>query len=329
MTAVSVVVTCYNLERYIGEAIRSAIDQRGATAGEIIVVDDCSTDRSANEIRQFADVRYIRTPSNGGVLQAMLLGVAEARHDIICLLDGDDRWADDKLAQTLASFADPAVGLSTHDLRFIDAGGTEVERMSRPRQVLAALPPPERAEAVRRGILELRDYVWLGSALSIRKSTIDWDGFAAFARALPDPANCYQDWPLAYWCAARPGVAMAYVDAPLFDYRLHGANHSGDARDLDKAIRNFRRSHNTVAACQSIAGIAEVGRVARQRTAGRVALAAMQLALYEGRRWDALAAALPAIRGLNGLRQGMKEALRLALGVTLGRSALSTLAARR
>lgn len=279
---ISVVITCYNLDAYIGSAIGSALAQRQAGPFEVIVVDDASTDGSRVAIERFEGVRLVALDSNGGVMLAMLAGIAASRGDIVCLLDGDDIWEPGKLGAVRQAFRDPGVVLVTHDLDFINAAGDRLCHPSRPRQVLGALAPGKRGEAVRAGILGLGDYVWLGSALSFRRSHLDEARFAAWVGARPDPRNLYQDWPLAYWLAAGPGT-MAYVDQPLLCYRLHAANHSGDARTAERAVRNFSRSHNTHAAIATLA--CERRLDARWHTIAqrRCRLALAQRRFYEGR----------------------------------------------
>ena len=251
---ISVVITCYNLQDYIAQAIGSVLAQTLRSQVQVIVVDDGSTDSSVERIAEFPQVELLRAQANGGVLMATVLGIRSARYDVVAFLDGDDAWHPGKLEAIMRLFAsDRDVGAVTHDLRYVDAQGIPLDIHSRPSMVLSACPSPsERGDMVRRGILEQRDYVWLGSALSIRRSTVDADAFCRFAESLPDPRNTYQDWPLATWCAVNLHAKLAYVPEALFDYRLHGSNHSGDARSLDKAIRNIGRTCNTLAACEGI-----------------------------------------------------------------------------
>jgi glycosyltransferase involved in cell wall biosynthesis len=284
MSAATVVITCYNLERYIGAAIESVLAQDCANMPEIIVVDDCSTDGSEEAIRVHP-VRYIRTDSNGGSLLAMLAGVERASNDIICLLDGDDIWRHDKLRKVGNLFAsDPTMAFVTHDLRFIDAAGEPLDRKSRPREVLGDAETGQRNALIREGILMHRDYVWLGSALSFRRSSARFQQFAAWARSLPDPVNTYQDWPLAFWIAADPDVKLGYVPAALFDYRLHDSNHSGDASTPAKAIRNFRRTRNTVAAMREIADMRGLSSKIEAELSERERFLDYVLDLYSGRK---------------------------------------------
>jgi glycosyltransferase involved in cell wall biosynthesis len=314
---ISAVVTCYNLERYIGAAIESVLGQQDAGEFETVVVDDCSTDSSRNVVARFPGVRCVRQRHNGGVLQAMLVGVEAARGDIICLLDGDDLWHPRKLAAMREAFADPGAAFATHDVEFIDAAGERLDIKSRPHAVLGKAPLAKRGEMVRRGILEHRDYVWLGSAMCFRRSLVDWPTFEAFVETLPDPRNTYQDWPLAFWIAARPQVRLAYIDEVLFSYRLHGANYSGDASTPANAVRNFTRTRNTIAAMLAIARQQE-RRSSVSILDKHLAWVEGQVALYEGRRGAALRNYVLALGHL--ARRGLlpHELVRLAAGVLLG-----------
>jgi glycosyltransferase involved in cell wall biosynthesis len=281
---VSVIITCYNLERFVGAAIESALAQDCAEAPEIIVVDDCSTDGSERVVRNYP-VRYLKTDRNGGSLLAMLAGVGEASNDLVCLLDGDDVWRSDKLRKIGECFASSSrIAFVTHDLRSIDIEGLLVGRDSRPREVLGHETSGERSECIRRGILTHGDYVWLGSALCFRRSLAGFDDFAEWARSLPDPANTYQDWPLAFWIAANSDVELGYVPEELFDYRLHDSNHSGDASTPAKAIRNFRRARNTVAAMREIASMRRLPNEIKVGLDERVSFLDYVIDLYSGRR---------------------------------------------
>ena len=101
MPDLSVVVTCYNLEDYVGEAIASVLSQDFGGEVEIIVVDDCSTDASADRIRAHPQARYVRTERNSGVLLATLAGLQECASEVVFFLDGDDIWEPGKLSAVM------------------------------------------------------------------------------------------------------------------------------------------------------------------------------------------------------------------------------------
>lgn len=97
---VSVLIPCYNAAAYLGEAIDSVLAQ-GIDLHEIVVVDDGSTDGSADAVQTYRDhVLYHRQP-NGGISRARNEALALATGDVIAFLDADDLWPAESLAARL------------------------------------------------------------------------------------------------------------------------------------------------------------------------------------------------------------------------------------
>lgn len=106
-TSFSVVMTCYNLEKYIAEAIKSVLKQKYRGKTELIIVDDCSTDGSVEEIKQTIeeygegwDITLVQMERNVGVVGACDAGWAKAKHEWIIAVDGDDIQEDTRLQTT-------------------------------------------------------------------------------------------------------------------------------------------------------------------------------------------------------------------------------------
>jgi len=94
---VSIIVPVYNGERYLAEAIESALAQTYRPI-EIIVVDDGSTDRTADVARTFSEtVRYYYQP-NSGSGAARNTGIQKARGSFLAFIDADDLWVKEKLS---------------------------------------------------------------------------------------------------------------------------------------------------------------------------------------------------------------------------------------
>ena len=101
---VSIVIPCFNAERYIAATLRAVLAQSGA-ALEVIVVDDGSTDGSAALVeREFPQVRLIRR-SNAGVAAARNAGIAAATGEWVAFCDADDIWLPGKLAAQFDAMA--------------------------------------------------------------------------------------------------------------------------------------------------------------------------------------------------------------------------------
>lgn len=107
---VSVIIPVYNYDRYLGEAVESALSQTYQHL-EVIVVDDGSTDRSGEVARSFAGrgLRYFHQ-AHAGIGPARNKGVELAQGDFIAFLDADDRWPLEKIERQLRAFeTDPAL----------------------------------------------------------------------------------------------------------------------------------------------------------------------------------------------------------------------------
>jgi glycosyltransferase involved in cell wall biosynthesis len=92
---VSVIIPAFNAEAYLAETLESVLAQDWQPC-EVIVVDDGSTDATADVARSFSGVRYVRR-ANGGAAAARNTGVAQAHGDLIANLDSDDLMAEGRL----------------------------------------------------------------------------------------------------------------------------------------------------------------------------------------------------------------------------------------
>ncbi len=97
---ISVVMPCYNASQYVAKAIES-VKQQTVTRWELIVVDDASTDGSAEVARAAAGtdsrIRVLAMTTNGGAGVARNTGLAIAGGRWVSFLDCDDWWAPRKL----------------------------------------------------------------------------------------------------------------------------------------------------------------------------------------------------------------------------------------
>jgi glycosyltransferase involved in cell wall biosynthesis len=101
MSTVSVIIPAYNAERYICDAIKSALSQSYSDL-EVLVIDDGSKDGTAALVAQrFPQVRLI-SKVNGGASSARNLGCQMAKGEFLAFLDADDEWHTGKIAAQLA-----------------------------------------------------------------------------------------------------------------------------------------------------------------------------------------------------------------------------------
>lgn len=101
MPLVSVVIPLYNKESHIKRAIDSILAQK-IQDFEIVIVDDGSTDKSAEVVKGFTDPRIrLFQQENAGVSAARNRGIEEAKADLIAFLDADDEWMPEHLSTLL------------------------------------------------------------------------------------------------------------------------------------------------------------------------------------------------------------------------------------
>ena len=124
---VTVLIDTYNHERFIEEAVVSALEQDFPRADmEILVVDDGSTDRTPEILRKFEPYLRVLRKANGGQASAFNAGISEARGEIVAFLDGDDWWARNKLNRVVETLdANPSVGLVGNGIVIVREDGFE------------------------------------------------------------------------------------------------------------------------------------------------------------------------------------------------------------
>ena len=103
MQLVSIIMPAYNCERFIVKSIDSVLAQT-YTNWELLIVDDCSTDSTADVVRSYSDkrVRYMCNEQNQGAALTRNYALREAKGKYIAFLDADDTWSPDKLEKQIS-----------------------------------------------------------------------------------------------------------------------------------------------------------------------------------------------------------------------------------
>ncbi len=224
---VSVIVPCYNAEEYIGEAIRSVLEQ-SVEELELVVLDDGSEDGSKAVVLGFDDPRLVYiAKSNSGVADTRNQGVDRARASIIAFLDADDLFESSNLEKKIDLLDEHSdIGLVHSDFEhFDDSGPLKIER---------------RAECVGdalHAILEFRTTVTPCCAV-MRKSLFREAG--GFDTRLSTAAD--RD----LWIRLAARTRIGHIAEPLARYRHHTAQmHMNiDAMEHDLSII-FRKSRES------------------------------------------------------------------------------------
>ena len=101
MPRISVIIPVYNKEKYIAKTLQSVLSQT-FTDFELIVIDDGSTDNSAQIIKSFSDERIrFFSQENAGVSHARNFGARQAETGLLAFLDADDIWYENHLEEIM------------------------------------------------------------------------------------------------------------------------------------------------------------------------------------------------------------------------------------
>ncbi|HCU69871.1 MAG TPA: glycosyl transferase [Desulfomicrobium sp.] len=122
MTCVSVIIPTHNRADVLGRAVASVLAQSRPDL-ELIVVDDGSTDRTAEVLAGFDDPRLTgMRQENKGVSSARNLGIAASRGRYIALLDSDDYWLPEKLERQVRFLVESGLQICQTDEIWIRDG---------------------------------------------------------------------------------------------------------------------------------------------------------------------------------------------------------------
>ena len=118
---VSIIMNCYNGERYLHEALKSLINQHFKN-WELIFFDNCSTDKSKNICKQYKDkrIKYFKSHKKIELGLARKKALAKAKGNYIAFLDVDDIWHRNKLSKQLNSLKDDKFGFSISNSIFFN-----------------------------------------------------------------------------------------------------------------------------------------------------------------------------------------------------------------
>jgi glycosyltransferase involved in cell wall biosynthesis len=212
----SIIIPNYNYARYVGTAIRSALDVRWPKV-EVIVVDDGSTDDSLAVIESFAsEVTVVRQP-NSGQVASCINGFRRSTGDFIIFLDSDDRL-DPEVMNELAAVWSPDACKYQFQMRVIDANGNPTG------SVLPQYYKCPKPEDIREWVKSAGGYPTPpGSGNAYTRSFVQYIfGFKTdFVDRAPD----------SYLLAAAPAIGdIVTIPKPVVDYRVHGENYSANLR---------------------------------------------------------------------------------------------------
>jgi glycosyltransferase involved in cell wall biosynthesis len=213
---VSVVIPCFDHSQFLAQAIESVLAQSYSNY-EIIVVDDGSTDNTAEVAGRYPAVRYVYQ-QNAGLSSARNTGLRESRGQFLVFLDADDRLLAHALETGINCMHEhPECAFVSGHCRVIDANG-------------AILPSPRQRHVKREHYLELLrggTYIWCPATVVYRRQAFD------FIHGFDPELNPAADYDL-YLRITRDFPVYSHAQV-VAEYRQHSSNMSRDASKMERA----------------------------------------------------------------------------------------------
>lgn len=268
MHGVSVIIPTFSRPRLLARAVESA---RAASRAEveIIVVDDASTDETAEVCRTLDGVRYVRLERNQGVAGARNIGLLASTGEYVAFLDDDDRRLPGSLDLQVAALEEnTAAGFCCGPLLFADAEGRPTGEVGTPRAV--------EGERDFWSLLQL-DFFVQPVGVVVRRSAI------LAAGLLKPRIDGIDDWDL--WVRLAELFPVVTVAEPVGVYRRptpgSGQGSADFARD---SLRLLRHQRELLKLPLAAAASSSERRLVRRQTARRLADVLFQRAAVWGAR---------------------------------------------
>ena len=204
---VSAIITAYNSEAFIAEAINSILKQ-SRVVDEIVVVDDGSIDTTRQVVAQFADqgIKFIQQ-HNRGAGAARNKGIKETTGEFIAFLDADDVWLEDKTRLQVKY-------LSEHPNAALVSGFAHWWNVAKDK-VRVSGKLPRNMKTLRQEIL-VHNVLGNPSMVMVRRSAL------AEVGVFDEKIRWGQDWEL--WQRLVERYEVGVIPEPLTVYRWHKDN---------------------------------------------------------------------------------------------------------
>lgn len=218
---VSILLTCYNFEKYIASAISSLLRQEFAYPYEIIVTDDGSTDKSKEillSLPKNEKLNIIVNNINIGVANSLNNAFKLAKGKYLCRFDGDDEWHPSFLKE-LSEILDNNIDISMVycNCSYIDTNSNITNAEVKTRRKTDLIKSNEFKDLV-------KDYYITAPTIMFRKEMLN--------QAFPLPTDLkFLDWYITLKVSQNHQIY--YLDKCLANYRIHAAGmHINMVKDL-------------------------------------------------------------------------------------------------
>lgn len=132
---ISIITPTYNCAQFIGETIKSVINQT-YTNWEMIIVDDASNDNTEEVVKSIKDerIKYIRLKENSGAATARNIAMENASGKFMAFLDSDDIWKKDKLEKQVKFMIDNNYNFTCTAYEKMNEKGDSLNKVFKPKK---------------------------------------------------------------------------------------------------------------------------------------------------------------------------------------------------
>jgi hypothetical protein len=207
----SVIMPVYNGERYIAEALES-VRKEYVEGIELVVVDDCSSDRTleiVNRYSEFFPIRTVRTQRTGNSVIVSNIGLEEAHGEWVCYLHHDDFWLPGRIARVREAMNRAKGAIVFHNSIFVGPNGENLGPWTCPLRE-GEVPP----EVVWEHLL-VQNFIAIPSPVFRRRE-------ASESGAMDKSVWISADWDL--WLRLAEMGPAQFIAEPLTAYRIHPAS---------------------------------------------------------------------------------------------------------
>lgn len=269
MPKVDIIIPAYNAARYLAAALASVEAQTFAD-WRIMLIDDGSTDNTAEVAAPFMErqgqrFKYIKQ-ENQGLPAARNAAIRNSSSEYMALLDSDDIWLPDRLAESLRYLeSHPSVGISHSSVAFVDETGKILQTFDTPQKHGEGMVAP---------YIYMRKLQLPCPTVTFRRSCIEKVGlFDETMRATED-----RD----LWFRIALHFEVGFIPKVLAHYRVSAASMSSDPNRMLQAQLRFIEKHYGAPGCGALTRRIALSHCYRQYA---------EALKFRGEHWNALKSA--------------------------------------
>lgn len=223
---VSIIMPCYNAERYIAQSIESVLAQSYQN-WELIITDDASTDKSVEIISKYSkndDRISVMVPDeHQGIARTRNMSISRARGRFVAFLDNDDLWKPEKLEKQIKFMLEKEIGFSYTSYELVDQDGITKNKIIQTQ-----------------GVVDYKKYL-RNTIIGCGTVMIDRDIVGHFGMPINDTSDDMAAW----LSILRRGFKAYPLDEVLLQYRVTGKSASSNkfkaSRDVWRVYRDIEK----------------------------------------------------------------------------------------